>query len=125
MTITRATTRHAIRHGACLLLLAALPGLALGTVSRAGSTRDVPIPEKKPPPPGKDSTAPTVSIRSADNGDLVEEYRQGGKIFMVRITPKHGKPYYLYDDDRNGRLDRTDADKASVSPVYWTIYEWD
>jgi hypothetical protein len=125
MSTIRATMRIAIRRGACLLLLAAVPALAFGAATRTGSTRDVPIPDKKPPPAGKDSSAPTVSIRSADNGDIVEEYRQGGKVFMVRVTPKRGKPYYLYDDDRNGRLDRTDADKASVSPVYWTIYEWD
>ena len=36
-----------------------------------------------------------------------------------------GKPYYLYDDDRNGRLDRSDADRHTIAPVYWTIYEWD
>lgn len=124
MTIIPDTRRHAIRRGACLLLLAVVPALALAAAAPT-TTRDVPIPDKKPPPPGKDAAAPTVTIRSTDNGDLVEEYREGGKVFMVRVTPKHGKPYYLYDDDRNGRLDRTDADKASVSPVYWTIYEWD
>lgn len=86
--------------------------------------QDVPIPEKVPSPPSEETT-PTVSIRSSDNGDVIEEYRQGGAVFMVRITPKHGKPYYLYDDDRNGRLDRSDAEKNDISPVYWTIYEWD
>ena len=90
----------------------------------AAGTEDVPIPEKIPSPASEEA-APTVTIHSVDNGDVVEEYRQGGRIFMVRVTPLHGKPYYLYDDDRNGRLDRTDADRASVSPVYWTIYEWD
>lgn len=90
----------------------------------APAPADVPIPEKLPSPVSEE-TAPTVTIRSSDNGDVIEEYREGGRIFMVRITPVRGVPYYLYDDDRNGRMDRTDADKASVSPVYWTIYEWD
>lgn len=90
----------------------------------APSAQEAPIPPKAPPP-ATDDSAPTVTIRSTGNGDRVEEYRQGGKVFMVRVTPVRGKPYYLYDDDRNGRLDRTDADRASVSPVYWTIYEWD
>ena len=81
-------------------------------------------PEKLPSPVSEE-TAPTVTIRSSDNGDVIEEYREGGRVYMVRITPVRGVPYYLYDDDRNGRMDRTDADKASVSPVYWTIYEWD
>ena len=87
--------------------------------------RDVPIPEKQPPPAGSDAVEPTVTIRSADNGDRIEEYREGGKVYMVRIVPLRGKPYYLYDDDRNGRLDRSDADRHTIAPVYWTLYEWD
>jgi hypothetical protein len=94
------------------------------TTAAVSGPEDVPIPKKIPSPDAAE-TAPSVNIRTIENGDVVEEYRQGGRIFMVRITPKHGKPYYLYDDDRNGRLDRTDADRANVSPVYWTIYEWD
>lgn len=131
MTSHSATSSAAIRRGACLLLVAAVPAFALAAVAQstgsasAGGSKDVPIPEKMPPPVGKESAGPTVSIRATNNGDLVEEYREGGKVYMVHVTPKHGKPYYLYDDDGNGRLDRTDADKASVSPVYWTIYEWD
>ena len=131
MTSHSATLPAAIRHGACLLLLAAVPALALAATAqstvatKSRTAKDVPIPDKIPAPVGKDSAGPTVSIRSSKNGDVVEEYREGGRIYMVHVTPKHGKPYYLYDDDRNGRLDRTDADKASVSPVYWTIYEWD
>ena len=84
---------------------------------------DVPIPEKAPAPVSRDS-APTVTIRSSEDGDRIEEYREGGRITMVRVTPVRGVPYYLYDDDRNGRLDRTDAD-GKLSPVYYTIYEWD
>ena len=54
--------------------------------------RDVPIPEKQPPPAGSDAVEPTVTIRSADNGDRIEEYREGGKVYMVRIVPLRGKP---------------------------------
>lgn len=96
----------------------------LAATATAVAAQDVPIPEKKPAPPS-DEGAPTVTIRSSDNGDRIEEYREGGKVYMVRITPVRGKPYYLYDDDRNGRLDRSDADRHTIAPVYWTIYEWD
>lgn len=131
MTSHSAPLSIAIRTSAYVLLLAAIPALGLGATAPPGSTatsgspKDVPIPDKIPAPVGKDSATPTVTIRSSGNGDLVEEYREGGRVYMVHVTPKHGKPYYLYDDDGNGRLDRTDADRASVSPVYWTIYEWD
>lgn len=106
-----------IRHARVALL-------ALLAASATVAAQDVPIPPKKLPPPGED-VGPTVTIRSSDNGDRVEEYREGGKVYMVRITPLRGKPYYLYDDDRNGRLDRSDADRHTIAPVYWTLYEWD
>ena len=90
----------------------------------APGSGDVPIPEKIPSPPSEE-VGPTVTIRTTESGDVVEEYRENGKLFMVKVNPVRGVPYYLYDDDRNGRLDRSDADRATVSPVYWTVYEWD
>lgn len=104
-------------------LFAATVLLALAT-SPVAASKDVPIP-KKIPSPVSEETAPTVTIRSTEDGDRVEEYSEGGKIYMVRVTPVRGPPYTLYDDDRNGRLDRASADENAISPVYWTIYEWD
>jgi hypothetical protein len=119
-----------IRSTLLLLGLAGLAGIAQAQTpapapapAAEAATKDVPIPAKEPPPPG-DEGVPTVSIRDTDNGDRVEEYRQNGKVFMVKVTPRNGPEYYLYDDDGNGRLDRTDAD-GKLSPVYFVIYEWD
>lgn len=74
-----------------------------------------------PPDP---SSAPAVSIRSEKNGDTVEEYRQNGRITMVKVTPKVGVSYTMMDTNGDGRLDRGDSN-APVAPVYYTIYEWD
>lgn len=109
----------------CACLLLSLASASVFAQEAAGAAKDVPIPKKAPPPAGSEEVAPTVTIRTAGNGDRVEEYREGGKVYMVRVVPVRGKPYYLYDDDRNGRLDRSDADKHTIAPVYWTIYEWD
>jgi hypothetical protein len=104
---------------ALLLALAA----AASTGAPSNESKDVPIPEKVPSPVSSE-VAPTVNIRTLDNGDVVEEYRLGGQLTMVRVTPAHGKPYYLYADNK-GRLDRSDAERnGGVSPVYWVIYEW-
>ena len=97
--------------------------LSLASLAQAQAP-DVPIPPKAPPPPG-DEGVPQVTIRSTENGDRVEEYRQNGKVFMVKVTPKNGVPYALYDDDKDGRLDGSDAEKNDISPVYFTLYEWD
>ena len=84
---------------------------------------DAGLPEKVtlPPPP---EAAPTVSIRTEDNGDTVEEYRQNGRVTMVKVRPKVGVPYTMMDTNGDGRLDRGDSN-APVAPVYYTIYEWD
>lgn len=104
--------------------LIALLLLVSAAAASAQERKDVPVPEKIPSPPSEELPPPTVNVRTAENGDVVQEYRQGGKIFMVRVIPKHGKAYYLYDDDGNGRLDRIDGEHG-VTPAMWTIYEWD
>jgi hypothetical protein len=86
--------------------------------------QDVPIPPKAPPPK-TDEGIPQVTIRNTKDGDRYEEYRQNGHVYMVRVVPAHGIPYTLTDDDHDGRLDHSDISKNDVSPVYYTIYEWD
>lgn len=84
--------------------------------------QDAPIPEKilEPPPP---EAAPTVSIRTDGSGDVVEEYRINGRIYMVKVRPPRGLPYTLIDSNGDGRLDAKDGE-GPVRPVYWTLYEW-
>ena len=100
------------------ILLSALVGIA-----PPPAQQDVPIPPKEPPPAGEDA-GPTVTIRSTRDGDRYEEYRQNGHVYMVRVVPARGIPYTLMDDDHDGRLDHSDISKNDVSPVYYTIYEW-
>lgn len=90
----------------------------------AAAPAEAPIPEKIPAPDAE-QLAPTVSIRTGDNGDLIEEYRQDGHVTMVRIKPKNGPTYMLMDSNGDGRLDKVDGQSnGGVSPVYWTLYEW-
>lgn len=72
-----------------------------------------------------DASAPTVIVRTQANGDVVEEYRNNGRLTMVKITPRRGPAYYLIDSNGDGRLDRDDSDGAPVAPVYYKLYEWD
>ena len=84
---------------------------------------DAPIPEKilQPPPP---EAEPAVSIRTdGRTGDVVEEYRMNGRVYMVKVRPEKGIPYTLQDTNGDGRLDAKDGD-GPVRPVYYTLYEW-
>lgn len=77
----------------------------------------------------KELTAAEIEARSdsvterKQGSDTVEEYREKGKLRMVRIVPKNGPAQTYYDRNGDGRLDRDSLD-GPVAPVYFTIYEW-
>lgn len=68
-----------------------------------------------------DST--NVTSRTDANGDKIEEYRRGGQLIMVRVTPKHGVTQIYKLDRSNGSLVREPA-TGPVAPVYYDIYKW-
>ncbi|MFH7617993.1 DUF2782 domain-containing protein, partial [Pseudomonas syringae group genomosp. 7] len=45
------------------------------------------------------SPAPDVTIRT-DRDKTIQEYRQTGFLYAVKITPNHGKPYFQVRADR-------------------------
>ena len=55
--------------------------------------------------------------------DTVEEYRQNGRIWMIRIVPINGPIQTFVTNDGSGRLVR-DPNEGPVSPVYYTLYQW-
>ena len=89
-------------------------------VADAPRPKDPPLPEKAPPP---EEPPPTVSIRNV-KGAVIEEYRQGNRLYMIRVVPERGVPYTYLDTDGNGRLEY-DGEDGPVRPVYYTLYEWD
>jgi hypothetical protein len=99
--------RKPIKTAAALAAVLALAGCATG-----GATAGAPV----------DVSGADVAVRTLDNGDKLEEYRVAGQLRMVRITPVRGAPYYLYDRDGDGALDRDDADK--VPQTYWKLFSW-
>ena len=85
------------------------------------SASDAPIPPKIQ----DEQIEPTVTIREEEER-TIEEYRFNGQVYMVKITPKGGIPYYYIDADGDGKLE-LDMDKQAlnpVQPVYWKIKEW-
>ncbi len=73
--------------------------------------------------PGVDLADAQVAVRTEKNGDVIEEYRVGGLLRMVKITPSRGPAYYLMDENGDGRLDKSKGE-GPVSPVYWKLYGW-
>jgi hypothetical protein len=85
-----------------------------------------PVPEPPPPPPGYEldpALEPQVTILKRGT-DTVEEYRIGGKLYMIRIIPAVGKPYYMIDHRGDGRFSRQDSLDTGVRPPMWVIHQF-
>jgi hypothetical protein len=80
-----------------------------------------PIPKEKPRAPAQaadDELEPEVTITSK-GGDRHEEYRLHGRLYMVKVIPKRGAPYYLLYDEQ-GQARKSDIE-ADVVPPSWVI----
>ena len=106
------------------LMLLLLGGF--GSIGVAATPAPVNL-EPLPPPPampaGPDEYAgdePEVTI-SKQTEQTVEEFRAGGKLYMIKITPKHGKPYYLVDDRGDGKFTRQESLDSGLRVPRWII----
>ncbi len=80
-----------------------------------------PIPPKVP----NEEVVPSVVITEKE-GERIEEYSRDGRVYMVKITPIKGPPYWYLDEDGDGQLELRDPDNGQgrVRPVYWKLKEW-
>ena len=85
-----------------------------------------PVPEPPPPPPGFEldsALEPQVTILKR-GADTVEEYRIGGRLYMVKVIPVRGAPYYMIDHKGDGRFSRQDSLDSGVRPPMWVIHQF-
>ena len=105
-----------------LLLTATLSALAQTKTQPPGLQ---PIPEPPPMPDGTidEDAAPQVTITQRGE-DKVEEYRMNGKLYMMKVTPPHGVPYYLVDEKGDGVMARMNTLSSGTRPPMWVIKSW-
>ncbi len=76
---------------------------------------------------GEEDSAETengVIIQSPEQ-KTISEYRINGKLYMIRITPEKGAPYYLVDADGDGDLEtRTNELAPDFLIPSWVIFSW-
>jgi hypothetical protein len=67
---------------------------------------------------------PEVTIIRKEK-ETIHEYRINGVLYMVKIVPVVGKPYYLIDNDGDGRLEsrRTGIYDDGQVPQ-WVLFSW-
>ena len=110
-----------MRHFLPVILLAALPAWA--------QQGNQPLPAVPPPPPGMEAfdaaLEPQVTIVRSDT-ETREEFRQNGRLYMVKVTPAIGPEYYLVDHQRDGNFVQQagPGPGAAVAPAMWRIFSW-
>jgi len=66
---------------------------------------------------------PEITIRKKSVSKKIQEYRVNGELYMMKITPDHGVPYYLYRED-------SQSDWVNVGPnpplsvPKWTLFRF-
>ncbi|NER58798.1 DUF2782 domain-containing protein [Pseudomonas sp. MAFF212428] len=68
------------------------------------------------------SADPDVTIRT-EGDKTIQEYRQNGFLYAIKVTPKGGKPYFLVRaDGSEGNFVRSDQPDMLIPS--WKIFEW-
>jgi len=68
-----------------------------------------------------DARGPDVTVVSGEKR-TVYEYRQAGQLRMIKVVPKHGRPYFLVPRDETRGFG--DLEKADMLIARWTIIEF-
>jgi len=98
--------------------------LALNAYAADPQPKDLqPVPEPPPAPADDASLEPQVTI-STQGENKVEEYRLNGKLYMIKITPPNGAPYYLVDHTGDGRFARTESLDSGTRPPMWVLFRF-
>ena len=101
-----------------------------GSNGKAAAPATAPVPPPPPPPenynppvapeiPGAGQPEPEVTITTKGT-EIHEEYRLNGRLYMIKITPAKGKPYYLIDHEGSGQFRRSDFETRISIPT-WVI----
>ncbi len=124
-----------MQHVIKLIILAAVVAIALPLVAQNAVAQNAPaqnkpnaqpIPEPPPPPAGFEldpALEPQVTIRKRGE-DTVEEYRISGKLYMIKVTPPGGRPYFLIDERGDGKFARQESHDTGLRPPMWIIHQF-
>ena len=78
-----------------------------------------PIPEVQ----GDIELEPQVTITKKE-GETIEEARVNGKLVWIKVTPRHGRPYYLIPDDNSLGYIRRESFSTGLKVPLWVLLEF-
>ena len=82
-----------------------------------------PLPEIPRPPEvaGDADPEPQVTI-SRKEGEVIEEARVAGRIVWIKVTPRHGKAYFLVPDAGGNTYIRRDSLDSGLKVPMWVLF---
>ncbi|MGD2021082.1 MAG: DUF2782 domain-containing protein [Thiohalocapsa sp.] len=113
---------------ASLLLTLLIGTLGLGLCASAAAQPDdespfLSAPAVPVPPTQTSRVEPEVTIIETDE-EVIYEYRVKGQVYMVKIEPVVGPPYYLLDTDGDGTLDVQEDRPPNLALPQWLLFSW-
>jgi hypothetical protein len=84
-----------------------------------------PLPEIPPPPglSGDPELGPQVTITRKE-AETVEEARVNGRLVWIKVTPRHGVPYFLVPDSSGAMFVRRDSLDTGLKVPLWLLFEF-
>ena len=117
------------------VIVSSLFWAASGVVAQSSRQPEglVPLPEYSEPPAedevpypdmGLDpSLEPEITITEGKD-ETVEEYRVNGQLYMIKVIPKVGRPYFLLNRNRASEPPHRGNMESGVSVPMWEIYRF-
>ncbi len=122
-----------LKNVKCLICLLSII-LSLSSAFAAPPANLELLEEIQPPPNTLDNAAgnvpeqdegslePQITIRKKGS-ETIEEYRINGEMYMMKVTPAHGVPYYLHKEDSNG-VWINDGPNPPLSVPKWILFRF-
>ncbi len=84
-----------------------------------------PLPDALPPPGAADAEVEEPQVTIVKKGEeQVEEYRMHGELYMMKVTPSHGVPYYLMREDQEGGWSRLEGPTPPPVIPKWILFRF-
>ena len=124
-----------------LACLAAAPAMAQNGPHPAGDANRLPDLQEPAPRPTPHAASPRAGDQNGSpqqgqsiepdvtivphGKEKIEEYSVNGRVYMVKVIPSAGPPYYLIDTtgDGNFNVRRSNLEPDTVIP-HWVIFSW-
>lgn len=110
--------------------LAAALSIGIGVASAQTTRSEAPPPPAFEPVPDAPTGQPPdpdlePQVTITQQGDETrEEVRMGGELKFIRVTPLHGRTYYLVPDGGGHNFIRRDSLDSSVKVPMWVLFSW-